>query len=401
MMTQKENNSFLIKARRILTSGGFRKDSALIVRDGVIRDIVDVRRLSGNTDLPQLDAADADIVPGYCDLHVHGGAGADFMDATHDAFSDICRFHAAGGTTALLATTACARKKQILDTLEMASGFGEPDGAAIAGVHLEGPYFNMAKKGCHLPSAVRDPDLKELDELLEYEESIARMTLAPELPGGLEVVRQLRKYGIMVSPGHSMASFSLIKSIAEDGPLHATHMYCAMSDVIKTGYQREGGIVQAVLYLENITTEIIADGRHLPPELIALTVKIKGYDNVCLCTDAMRGAGMPDGIYPFGPRDGSPARVRSGEAVTLDETGFASSVVQMNDLVKYMVNVMGMPVENALAMASIVPARIIGISDVIGSLEKNKRADFLVMTPDLSIKEVWLRGRRIVPGPVQ
>ena len=174
-------------------------------------------------------------------------------------------------------------------------------------------------------------------------------------------------------------------------------MYCAMSDVIKTGYQREGGIVQAVLYLDNVTTELIADGKHLPPELLALTVKIKGYDNVCLCTDAMRGAGMPDGIYPFGPRDGNPAKVLNGEAVTLDEKGFASSVAQMNDLVKHMVHVIGIPVENAIAMASIVPARIMMLDELFGSLDKDKHADFLIVTRDLSIKEVYILGQRIIP----
>ena len=396
-MTDKKK-TLIVKAGRVLLPGGFQENSAVIIENGIISDIVPAGSLANTPECDVLDVRDMNMVPGYCDLHVHGGAGSDFMDASSGALSTAAEYHAAGGTTSLLATTACASENQIIAALEAVSSFDENknSGARITGVHLEGPYFNPDKKGCHLAEAVRNPDKRELEKILGYSRIVRRMTIAPELPGAKDAIQMLRRHEVVVSPGHSMASFSLMKELAGDGPLHVTHMYCAMSDVIKHGYTREGGIVQAVLLLDSITTEVIADGKHLPDELLALTIKVKGYENVCLCTDAMRGAGMPDGIYAFGPEDGARAKVRNGEAVTLDESGFASSVVRMNDLVKYMVQTIGIPAEQAFFMAGRVPARIIGMDDIIGSIAKNKYADFLILSPDLSIQEVWKKGVKIV-----
>lgn len=370
----------------------------MIIEQGIIRDIVPDSRIGDGTQFSVIDALGMDIVPGFIDIHVHGGGGADFMDANFDAIQTVTYYHCKGGTTSLLATTASARREQILETLSIVKSISQEQmkGARILGVHLEGPYFNFEKKGCHLPSSIRNPDPAEYNDILQFHSIIKRMTLAPELPGALELIKDLRKHNMLVSVGHSNAAYKLMEQIAQKGPLHTTHMYCAMSDVIKSGYKREAGIIPSVFLIDKITTELIADGKHLPLEILKLVVKIKGSEKIALCTDAMRGAGMPEGIYSFGPKDGNPARVRNGEAVTLDESGFASSVVQMIDLVRVMITNVGLSPEKVFYMASAVPAKVIGIYERVGSLEKGKFADFLVVSSDLKIKEVWIRGQLAV-----
>lgn len=398
MEQEKERNSFIVVNGRFLTPEGFRSGLAMVVENGKIAELIPRSGLNSNPSLPIYDAGGMDVVPGFFDIHVHGGSGSDFMDATAEDIETVLSYHAHGGATSLLATTASARFDQIIETLRAIDECMTSDlnGARIMGVHLEGPYFNFVKKGCHLPSTIRNPEPREYSEIMDFCHIISRMTLAPEIPGADELMGTLRRQNILVSVGHSAATFDTVEKVLREGRTHATHMYCAMSDVIKMGVKRTGGIVQATLFFDDITTEIIADGKHLPPELLKLTVKIKSADRVALCTDAMRGAGMPEGIYAFGPRDGNPAKVRNGEAVTMDESGYSSSVVQMIDLVRVITSDAGVPVEQAIAMASSVPAKIMGVDDKIGSLEKGKYADFLILSRDLSIKEVWKSGKNIV-----
>jgi N-acetylglucosamine-6-phosphate deacetylase len=336
------------------------------------------------------------ITPGFIDIHIHGGAGSDFMDASREDFEIICRYHAKGGTTALLATTATAPLEEIQLALKVVREVQEHpvEGAQVLGAHIEGPYLSMARRGCHLKEYVRNPEKPEWERLLEYQDEIKHITLAPEIPGALELIRDWALRGITISGGHTDSTYSQIMKAVDQGMIHATHMYCAMSSVSRPHPpHREGGCVETVLERDEITTELIADGRHLPPELLRLTVKAKGVDRVCLVTDAMRGAGMPDGFYTFGPKHGQRTQVKNGEALMLDLSSFASSVVTMDVMVRNAVNLMGLTRREAIAMATINPARLLRVADRKGSLEGGKDADCVVLDQDFHVDQTVIAGK--------
>jgi N-acetylglucosamine-6-phosphate deacetylase len=342
-----------------------------------------------------VDAAGGFVAPGFVDVHVHGGAGADFMDATAEAVRTVCRYHAAGGTTGLLATTAAAPLAQLLAALDAAAearraGTG---GAAVLGVHLEGPYFAPTKHGCHLAGQVRPPRPEEYLPLLDRYPGLVRwVTLAPEVPGALELIAALRQRGATAAAGHTEATEGVIEAAVDAGLSHATHLYCAMSTITKDGPRRIPGLVETALASDRLTTEVIADGHHLAPALLTIAARIKGPDRLLLVTDAMRGAGMPDGVYTFGPPDGSLAVVEGGVARTPDNTGFASSTVQMVDLVRQMVRLAGCTVGEAVQMASLAPARALGLDGHKGRLAAGYDADAVVLDRDLSVRATVVGG---------
>jgi N-acetylglucosamine-6-phosphate deacetylase len=342
------------------------------------------------------------IAPGFIDIHIHGGAGSDFMDATREDFETVCRFHAAGGTTALLATTATAPLDEILSALRMVREVRKRPiaGAQVQGAHIEGPYLSMVRRGCHLKEYVRNPEKAEWERLLEFEDQIRHITIAPEIPGAIELIRDWALRGINISGGHTDSTYSQIMKAVDCGMGHATHMYCAMSTVSRPHPpHREGGCVETVLERDEITTELIADGRHLPSELLRLTVRAKGLDKVCLVTDAMRGAGMPDGFYTFGPKHGQKTEVRNGEALMLDHSSFASSVVTMDVMVRNALTLMRLSRREAIAMATINPSRFLKIADRKGSLEAGKDADCVVLDQDFKVCQTVVMGARAFIAP--
>ena len=350
----------------------------------------------GDPELEIVNIAGKYITPGFIDIHIHGGAGSDFMDATREDFETICRFHLHGGTTGLLATTATAPLEEIQAALRMVREVRQNpvEGAQVLGAHIEGPYLSMARRGCHLKEYVRNPEKAEWEQLLEFQDEIKHITLAPEIPGALELIRDWSLKGINISGGHTDSTYGQIMKAVDQGMVHATHMYCAMSTVSRSHPpHREGGCVETVLERDEISTELIADGRHLPPELLRLTVKAKGVDRVCLVTDAMRGAGMPDGFYTFGPKHGQKTQVKNGEALMLNLSSFASSVVTMDVMVRNAVNLMGLTRREAIAMATINPARLLKVANRKGSLEAGKDADCVVLDRDFQVDRTVIAGR--------
>ena len=265
------------------------------------------------------------LVPGYVDLHVHGGAGADFMDSTENAFRTVCRAHARHGTTSLLPTTTVARHEQHLAFLDLCrrlkrDGTG---GARILGAHFYGPYFAPEARGCHPAAALRPPSDDEYEQYLAYADCITTATVAPELPGAQEFVLACRQHGIRCNAGHSYATFDQMLDAFAWGVRHVDHLFCAMSDRARLRqtqtYPMRGGVMEATLYLDELTTEIIADGKHLQRELLLLAHKVKGPDRLALVTDCNRALDMPDGEYIFGPRDdGEPILRRDGVGLMPD-----------------------------------------------------------------------------------
>jgi N-acetylglucosamine-6-phosphate deacetylase len=339
------------------------------------------------------------LCPGFVDLHVHGGAGADFMDGTADAFRTICRAHARHGTTSLLPTTTVARHEQHLAFLEVcrrlkAEGTG---GAAILGAHFYGPYFAPEACGCHPAAAVRAPEPADYLPFLDYADCIATATVAPELPGAEAFVRACRQRGIRCNAGHSHATFAQVEAAIGWGVRHVDHLFCAMSDRAPLRqtqmYPMRGGLMEATLFFDALTTEVIADGKHLASELLLLAYKIKGPDRLALVTDCNRALDMPDGEYLFGPTaGGEPILRRDGVGVMPDGQALASGVMGMDDGVRTFRRLTGAPLAEVMRMASLTPARIAGWDQEVGSITAGKRADLLVLSEELEVLQVFLAG---------
>jgi len=386
----------LIKNGQVITPQGILNKAAIFIADGKIAEITEDD--FNVADCKIVDATGLYVSPGLIDIHVHGGNGSDTMDGTVEDILNITTFHARGGTTSMLPTTASDSLKRLLGAIcsaREAKSKGNT-GARILGIHLEGPYFNLNKKGCHKESEVRNPIPEEYEKILEHDDVVKSMTLAPEIPGAMQLIEELAKHNVVASCGHSEANFTQMLNAVKAGLKHVTHLYCAMSGIIREGANRQGGVVESTLLMDDITTEVIADGKHLPPELILLAIKCKTTDRVAIVTDAMRGAGMPDGIYTFGAKDGTEAIVKDCEAKMPDGSGYASSVVRMNDMLKVMRDVVGVPLHEAVKMASLVPARILGVDDKFGSLEVGKQADIVLLDEELNVQKTMVEGESVI-----
>ncbi len=345
------------------------------------------------------------LVPGYFDLHVHGGAGADFMDGTVDAFRTVCQAHLRHGTTSLLPTTTVARHEQHLAFFDVcrrlkSEGTG---GARILGAHFYGPYFAAEARGCHPAGPVRPPRPEEFEQYLAYSDCLTTATVAPELPGAEAFVRACRERGIRCNAGHTYATFEQMEKAVEWGVRHVDHLFCAMSDRARLRqsqtFPMRGGVMEATLYFDNLTTEVIADGKHLQRELLLLAYKIKGPNRLALVTDCNRALDMPDGEYWFGPADGGERILRKdGVGVMPDGTALASGVMGMDHGVRTFHKLTQAPLVEVIRMATLTPARIARWDKKLGSIAVGKLADLLVLDKDLQVQSVFLAGRQVWPG---
>jgi N-acetylglucosamine-6-phosphate deacetylase len=375
---------------------------AIVVREGRIEEVLSAdATLPGGTQV--IDSGHGYIAPGFVDLHVHGGLGGDFMDGTAEAFRNALRAHARHGTTRLAATTTVARHDQILATFDQARRFRrqpEPNGARVLGVHFYGPYFRYEARGAHPGAAIRPPVEHEFLQYLEYADDLVTATVAPELPGAKEFALACRSRGVRTNVGHSWATFDQMTEAVGWGVRHVDHLFCAMSDKAKLRqfqmYPMQGGVLEATLYYDELTTEVIADGKHLDAGLLLLALKIKGPDRLALVTDSSRALDMPDGNYLIGPLDGGePLIKRDGVGLIPDGSALASSVTGMDDMVATFVRLTGRPVWEVVRMASLTPARIAGHDRDLGSLERGKRADILLLDPELRTQRVFIDGAEL------
>jgi N-acetylglucosamine-6-phosphate deacetylase len=336
-----------------------------------------------------VDLAGNYLSPGFVDLHVHGGAGADFMDGTADAFRTVCQAHATHGTTSLLPTSTVARHDQILAFLEQCRRWKNEDaGVRVIGAHFYGPYFAPNARGCHPAATLRPPDRREFDEYLSYADCIAVATVAPELPGAEEFARACVSRGIRVNAGHSHATFERMEAAISWGVRHVDHLFCAMSDRARLRqtqtYPMRGGVLEATLYFDELTTEVIADSKHLNAELLKLAYKVKGPDRLALVTDCNRALDMPDGAYTFGPSDGGEPIIRKdGVGLMPDGQALASGVMGMDHMLRTLHRLTGVSLVETVRMATLTPARIAGVDREIGSIEVGKVADLIVLDRDL------------------
>ena len=352
----------------------------------------------GNIDVPEAKEIDAQgqyISPGFIDIHVHGGGGADFMDGTEEAFLTVAELHARFGTTALVPTTLTAEKEDLLHTLDVyeKAHQSNTNGAAFLGIHLEGPYFALSQRGAQDPRYIRNPDPAEYEEILNYSSSIMRWSAAPELEGAIQFGQRLRQQGILAAIAHTDAYYDDVLTAYENGYSLVTHLYSAMSGVTRKNAFRYAGVIESS-YLLDLDVEIIGDGIHLPAPLLKLVYKIKGPDRTALITDAMRGAGMPEGESILGSlKNGLPVIIEDGVAKLPDRTSFAGSVATFDRLVRNMITMADVPLLDAVRMASMTPARIMGVHNRKGSLARGKDADIVIFDENINVGMTMVEGR--------
>ena len=344
-----------------------------------------------------VDAGDGYLAPGFVDIHVHGGDGADYMDGTVDAVRTANRCHARHGTTSIFPTTTTGSRPQIAAMLhscqQLQHAWTIDDGARIPGVHFYGPYFADDKVGCHRREGRRDPDPAEYLEHLAL--GIIRVaTCAAELPGAEEFYREAARHGCLVTCGHSNASWTEMARAFAAGMRHVDHFWCAMSSVlsvrVRLGTPMQGSMEQFVLAHAEMSTEVLADGCHLSPELLDFAYLMKGAKRLCLVTDSSRACDQPPGHYRFGCRDDGEWFESDGNVGFQRGHGLASSVVGMDAMIRTMKSGTRAPLADVIRMASLTPAERVGCAGEIGSLEAGKRADVVVLDRGLNVKRVFI-----------
>ena len=345
-------------------------------------------------DAATLDAQGKYISPGFIDIHVHGGGGHDFMDNTIEAFLGAAQLHVKYGTTAMLPTTLSCENADLLETLRVYEQADKLNtmGAQFIGIHIEGPYFAMNQRGAQDPRYIRDPDPAEYKQILSASNSIKRWSAAPELQGAAEFGKFMVSNGVLPAIAHTDAIYEQVIEAFNNGYTLATHFYSAMSGVSRRNAFRYAGVIESAYLIDDMDVEIIADGAHLPKPLLELIYKIKGSKRTALITDAMRGAGMPPGESILGgKKGGTKVIIEDGVAKMPDRNSFAGSVATFDLLVRNMVQLVGVPLPEAVRMASETPARIMKMEKK-GALKKGNDADIVIFDENVHIAAAIING---------
>ncbi len=368
---------------RAFLRGAIEPDVLVTIRDGVLE-------IEQTAHPPaQAEQVTGLIAPGFIDLHVHGGDGADFMDADESATARILRFHARHGTTALAATTLSASPRDLHAAVEViARSLRAPTaGAEICAIHLEGPYINRERAGAQDPASIRPPDPQEVETLLALAPRMKwLMTVAPEIEGVRGLIERFRKW-ITFSIGHTAAGYAEAVAALSWGASHFTHLFNAMSGL----HHRDPGVAGAALTSASATAELIADGIHVHPAVLRLAAQAMPH-RIALITDAMRACGLADGTYKLYHHDVTVG----GGAARLGDGTLAGSVLTLERAVQTMVEQAGLPLTAVLPLATEVPARILGVADRKGKLAQGYDADVVVLSPKLAVERVFGRGREML-----
>lgn len=332
-----------------------------------------------------ISAAGLWVCPGFVDIHTHGAVGTGAMDATPEGIHRMARFKAQHGVTSYLPTTWSAKPASIQKAIENVASCPQPaDGAHHLGVHVEGPYLNVAHRGAQLPSVIRPPDPNEYEAWLET--GVVRLvTLAPEIEGALDFVDRARPDGVEFAIGHSGASYEQVVAAADHGVRHVTHLFNGMLGL----HHRHPGTLGGCLADDRLYTQLIVDGIHLHPAMVKMAVRAKSPARSVLITDAIRGAGLPDGDYDF---DGQVMFVRDGIPRT-PEGSLSGSTLTMDQGLRNLVNFTGLPLQEALPMATSVPAESIGLQGRKGVLAPGADADLVFLDAALQVRMTMVLGR--------
>jgi N-acetylglucosamine-6-phosphate deacetylase len=384
-------NTLFYNARLYVPEGPTRDGWMLVDESGKIAEIGTHDKARPEREkIETVDCGGSRLLPGLIDVHVHGGGGYNVLDGSFEHLDGMSRFHAAHGTTAFLATTTTTQHENILRVLDSVSSMiGQLNGADLAGIHLEGPFIDAVRRGAQSLEHIQPPSM---DKMKAYSEAargnIRIVSMAPEVEGGLEAAAFLAGLGITVSAGHTNATFEQMIAAVAAGVSHTTHHFNGMSPL----HHREPGVAGAGMMLPELTTELICDGIHVHPAAAKLLFTLKGPDSVCLITDAVFCAGLPDGKY------GS-VTMRQGEVLLSGGTSLAGSGLTMLAAVRNAVKFTGLPLETILPSATSVPARQAGLADRKGSLAKDKDADFLLVDEDLGLRATYVKGKQVYQKP--
>ncbi|WP_219836988.1 N-acetylglucosamine-6-phosphate deacetylase [Paenibacillus sp. R14(2021)] len=356
------------------------------VRDGQITEVHRDKAIAPaeyETDM-EIDGSGHLLIPGMIDVHIHGADGFDMMDGTLRSLEAVSVACARTGCTTFLATSVSSSLEDLFGMLASVSQYeGKEQGARIAGVHIEGPYLNTKRKGMQNERYLRHPDRDEMKAILERAGSLIRMvTLAPELPGGLEMVAFLKERGIVVSVAHSDATYEEAKQAFRCGASHVTHCFNGMRPI----HHREPGVVVAAFEETDVSVQAIVDDVHLHPAIVRLLYREKGADKMVLITDALQAMGMGDGSYLFG---GHKVTVSQGVA-TLEDGTLASSTVTMNAALAKAVKA-GIPLEDAVRMATETPAAVLGLSRK-GRIAPGMDADLVLINEQFEVLWTMVNG---------
>lgn len=373
------------------------KNSSILIEDGIIKQVGQGKKdLSTETSRP-VDASGMFVIPGMIDIHVNGGKGANILDGTHQALKTMSEFHLRHGTTSMLPTIISSSTSKMITALKLVeTAVNHPRSykARILGSHLEGPYISKAQKGAHNPAHIRAATEKDYQPLLDYLETVRLITAAPEISGVLEFARLLEKKEIIFSIGHSNAKYSQIVNAVSTGFSLVTHIYSVMSSITRQNLTRILGVVESGLLLDELSVEVIGDNIHLPGSLIELIVKTKGIDKVILVTDAMRGAGMPDGSYYIGDKDDKNSIiVENGVAKTSDKQLLAGSTATMDVCLNTLISEAGLSLKDAVKTATLNPAKLLGIENQYGIIASGKKADIVLLDRNYQVQTVIVNGK--------
>nr|WP_319473780.1 N-acetylglucosamine-6-phosphate deacetylase [uncultured Sphaerochaeta sp.] len=339
------------------------------------------------------------LSPGFVDIHTHGSGGHDYMDGTEEAFIGAAASHLQYGSTTLLPTTLASSDESLFKTFSIFQTIKKSEAVLphLPGLHLEGPYFCHKEKGAMEENHLRLPAPEHYMNILERSQgTILRWSLAPELPGALEMADRVINEGIHVSAAHTCATYEEMSEAFDHGVNHLTHFYSAMSSLTRKDGMRILGVIESGYLIDGLTLEVIADGMHLPGPLLRLIYKCKDHDQICATTDSMRAAGMGPGPSILGPKqEGTPVFVEDGIAKMPDRTCFAGSVATCDRLVRVLMAEVGLSLEEAVKASSLLPARFMGLDQETGSIAIGKQADLLVFDQSISMKRVFVSGMEI------
>lgn len=378
-------NARLVFADRLQPRGSVR------VQGGTIAEVA-TEPLAAAPGEEIVDLAGQFLAPGFIDLHIHGARRNDTMDATPEAFAEVCRFHASGGTTSLALTTVTATSQDIRRVIDAVEAWRRqpPAGARVLGVHIEGPYFSKEKPGAHHLALIRAPERAEWERWLAHAGAITQITLAPELPGALELIDAFSAAGIRVSGGHSDAWDEEAAAGFAHGMRQVTHTYNCMSTARRRGPYRIAGLLEFALGEPEILCELIADGRHVSPTLMRMLYHAKGPDGIALITDASAGAGLAEGeTFQLLHID---CLVRDGVGLTADGRALAGSTSTMIRCVRNVVQLVGVPLVEAVRMATLNPARALGLHERKGILAPGADADLVAFNDEFEVTRTLVGG---------
>lgn len=372
----------------ILTPQGWMKDGSVLINDGKILEIT-------NSDLAVIGAKVIDvkgmyIVPGFVGMHVHGGGGHGFTEATEEAFTCAVNAHLKHGATSIFPTLSSSSFETLSQASQVCEKLMSQSGSVIQGLHIEGPYLNKKMAGSQWEEFLKEPNPDEYISLLEKTHCIKRWDISPELPGAHDFARYTSSKGILTAATHTEAEFQDIKEAFAAGFTHAAHFYNAMPGFHKRREYKYEGTVESVYLIDDMSVEVIADGIHLPATILKLVYKLKGVEKTCLVTDALKYAAY-DGEISSDSR----YIIENGVCKLKDHSSLAGSLATMDTLVQVMVKKANIPLADAVRMASETPARIIGISDQKGSLQKGKDADIVILDKDINVRCVFSKGEII------